>query len=353
MNQTVVESRLIKKEFMMECISLQFASSVSDISALRFSKFVKTAGIALRLIKELATEKYEFVYFTLSPVGFAFYRDLLFVSIMKLFGVKILYHLHGKGIRKAAGSSLVKKQLYKFTFRNTFVIVLADSLGSDIDAVYSGTPFVVNNGIASTNISQQINIKDKSDVVDILYLSNLVRSKGILVFLDSLCILRERNVAFRANIVGNDGSINREELNKLIKEFTLEDTVYVPGPKYGVDKYNVLNTSDIFCLPTLNDAFPLVLLEAMQCGKPVVSTFEGAVPDIVDNGKTGLLVHQQNPEELADALQTLISDEKLRRKMGEEGRKKFKSLYTVERFEENMCNVFSCITDRREISKDC
>jgi len=341
MNQTVVGSQLIKKTFLMTCIPLQFASSINDISVLRFNKFVKTAGIALRLIKELATERYSFVYFTLSPVGFAFYRDLLFVSIMKLFRVKIVYHLHGKGIRKAAESSLVKKKLYKFAFRNTSVIALAQSLVTDIEAVYDGTPFIVNNGIPTENIAQPISIEDKLGVVQILYLSNIARSKGTLVFLDSLCLLRDRNVTFQANIVGNDSSsVSFDELNALINKLKLEEAVHVLGPKYGSDKYEALNTSDIFCFPTLNDAFPLVLLEAMQCGKPVVSTFEGAIPDIVDHGKTGLLVHQQNVEELADALQQLIEDENMRKKMGECGRGKFNSCYTLEIFEKNMLNVF-------------
>ena len=338
-NEAVIKSRLINEHFSIRCIPLQFASSISDLSSIRFSKFNKTILIALCLIKALVSGKYAFVYFTLSPVGLSFYRDLLFVLIMKAFRVKILYHLHGKGIRRAAESNNIKKFLYKFAFKDTSVIVLASTLSRDIETVYAGTPFVVNNGIPPLPAYCPCT-RESMSVVQILYLSNIKRSKGIQVLLDSLSILRDKKLTFHVQLVGNDGDLNNSDLELIIKKMNLDIFVSALGPKYGADKNEVLKACDIFCLPTLNDAFPLVILEAMQCGKPVVSTFEGAIPDIVDDGNTGLLVRQKDSTELAEALQKLISNKKLRNDMGQRGLEKFFANYTLPKFEQNICEVF-------------
>ncbi|MGB9499919.1 MAG: glycosyltransferase family 4 protein [Dissulfuribacterales bacterium] len=340
MNELVVKSPLINQQFSITTIPLQFASSISDISSLRLNKFIKTINITFHLIKALATKKYAFVYFTLSPIGFAFYRDLLFISILKLFHANILYHLHGKGIKKNAESNLIKKFLYNFAFKNTSVIVLAYRLAKDIEMVFNGTLYCVNNGIQCYN-TDYLPKKSSIGIVQILFLSNLKRSKGLLDLIASLAVLRKRGIYFQATIAGNDGDLTKINLDTLIKKLKLDDYVQVVGPKYDNEKCTLLSNADIFCFPTHNDAFPLVLLEAMQLGKPVISSVEGAIPDIVEHGKTGLLVHQQNIEELADALQELIENEETRKKMGTEGRKKFLSCYTQKKFEENILSVFT------------
>jgi len=78
----------------------------------------------------------------------------------------------------------------------------------------------------------------------------------------------------------------------------------------------------------------------MQAGLPVVSTFEGAIPEIVDDGVTGFLVPQKNPQALAEKLEILIKDSELRQKMGAAGRKKFLEKYTVDKFENNLLAIF-------------
>ena len=65
----------------------------------------------------------------------------------------------------------------------------------------------------------------------------------------------------------------------------------------------------------------------MACGKPVISTKVGAIPEIVDHGKTGFLVEPKNPKQIAEAILKLASDEKLRSKLGSEGRRKAREKY--------------------------
>ena len=129
--------------------------------------------------------------------------------------------------------------------------------------------------------------------------------------------------------------------NDMVKERNLQDSVQYIGKQYGKDKETCYANSDIFVFPTFyhNECFPLVLLEAMSYGLPCVSTNEGAIREIIDDGITGYIVEKNNPQILADKLELLIKDATLRQKMGNEGKKKFEENYTLEIFEHNFFNA--------------
>lgn len=116
---------------------------------------------------------------------------------------------------------------------------------------------------------------------------------------------------------------------------------YFHGKKYNEDKKVFFENADIFIFPTLNEAFGLVLLEAMQHHLPCVSTTEGGIPGIIDDGKTGFLVPKHDAETLAEKIQTLLSDAALRQRMGEAGREKYEKEFTLEVFEKRMTEILS------------
>lgn len=106
----------------------------------------------------------------------------------------------------------------------------------------------------------------------------------------------------------------------------------------GKDKEAFLNAADIFVFPTFyhNECFPLVLLEAMEHGVACISTTEGGIPDIIDNGKTGFLVPKHDVAALADKILLLLSNPDLRCNMGKAGRVKFEKEFTLNVFENRM-----------------
>lgn len=114
---------------------------------------------------------------------------------------------------------------------------------------------------------------------------------------------------------------------------------YFHGKKYNEDKKAFFENADIFIFPTLNEAFGLVLLEAMQHHLPCVSTTEGGIPGIIDDGKTGFLVPKHDAENLADKIEFLLTDSALRQRMGEAGREKFEKEFTLEVFEKRMAEI--------------
>lgn len=119
-----------------------------------------------------------------------------------------------------------------------------------------------------------------------------------------------------------------------------EFAIYL-GKKYGDEKNEEYAKSDIFVFPTFypNECFPLVLLEAMQQGLPCISTNKGGIASIIDDGKTGFLVEKRNSLLLADKLEVLLKDKKLRMDMGIVGKEKFEQKFTLSKFEERMLKI--------------
>lgn len=138
--------------------------------------------------------------------------------------------------------------------------------------------------------------------------------------------LKTRNVPVRLFVAG--GGEMLPSLQEMSKRLDVEDYIYwlgnVPDPK------GVLQASDMFLLVSTGEAFGLVLAEAMACGVPIVGTRSGSLPEVVEEGKTGLLVPPRNAKELATAIQALSTDATLRHKMSAQALERVKDHFTVQ-----------------------
>lgn len=182
--------------------------------------------------------------------------------------------------------------------------------------------------------------------VEILFLSNLLEAKGVLVLLEACRQLKNSSLPFHCTFVGGDADLTVELCSQKVSDLGLTRQVEFVGKKYGEEKAQAFSHADIFAFPTHyhNECFPLVLLEAMQHGLPVVSTFEGGIADIVEEGVTGYLVPKKDAEALAEKLAMLINDPELRKKMGRAGREKFAANYTLEIFEQRLTAILNQLT---------
>lgn len=342
MNTYLLNSDLIQQHFDIEVIDLKFGKTIRELESFSFRKVFKAIGYGFQILKKLTCRKCDMVYFTFTPTGLGFYRDAFYILLLKIFRSRIVLHLHGKGIEKNTGTS-AKKQLYKRVFKNTHLICLSDRLQADVKDVYEGKPFVVPNGIAVENRTSSPKKKSGKSVLRILFVSNLILNKGVLVLVQALAILKKSGHDFHVRFVGAPSNITIDMLNEKLKECGIDGAATVLGPLYGKAKFEEFENADIFVFPTYNDAFPLVNLEAMQFGLPVVSTFEGSIPDIVKDNETGFLVNREDVHMLAEKISLLLKDENLRITMGANGYERFISNYTLPHFERNILQTFNTV----------
>lgn len=340
-NKSLLESKAINAEFDIRVIPFNFVDNINDIGKLSFLKIAKLVSRTITIIYRMISERPDLVYFNFSVYGFALYRDFWFALLFKRLAPKVAFHLRTQGVLTQATSSKLKKWIFTTTFRNSYVICLSEFLAKDISTVYEKSPIIVNNGIE--DFYPGFHRRTSGQKPTILFLSNLSRSKGVFDLIDAFSILKVKGVEFTGLIVGNQGDMTEAQIEVELRKRQLIEEVRLLGPKYGKEKYELLCATDIFVFPTYFEAFPGVVLEAMQFEIPVVSTYEGAIPEIIDEGINGLLVQKQNSNELAEKMNSLINNPEMREALGRNGRCKFVKQYTLEIFEENMKKAFNKI----------
>lgn len=174
---------------------------------------------------------------------------------------------------------------------------------------------VIHNGIdltwwKSQTLSFKKELHKSNETLLGLTVAELHPRKGIHVLLEAIeaLVKTKKNLHFA---IAGDGP-QRKILEKLIAKRGLNNTVTLLGRQKNIPY--LMKTADFFVLPSVREAFGMVILEAMVSGLPIIASKTGGIPEIIKNEKTGLLVPPNNPEKLAEAIQKLISSKKLREK---------------------------------------
>jgi glycosyltransferase involved in cell wall biosynthesis len=170
----------------------------------------------------------------------------------------------------------------------------------------------------------------------VLSAGRLSPDKGFGVLIDAVLVGRRRFPEARFLICG-DG-VQREELERRIRKQGLCDIVAFAGFRPDFDEW--MPNADVFVLPSFAEGLPNVLLEAHACAVPVVATAVGGTPELVLDGKTGLLVPAGNAGALASAMARLLDDVDLRDRMGAAARARVREQFTFEKQAEEYQRLF-------------
>lgn len=337
--QYIKDSSSINNIFNCNYINLGTSITVDEIGKNPLIKITRYLKILVSVLYSLLFKNIDVVYLAITAKGLGFYKDFPIALLAKIFGKKLVLHFHNKGIKNRQ-HKVIDNFLYNYLFVNTKVILLSKRLFSDIKKyVAPSDVFFCPNGIPKINYDVVDCFKNKTP--QILFLSNLIESKGVYVLLNALKVLKDNKIAFHCNFVGGEGDVSEEMFHEIVSTLNISDNVTYLGKKYNEEKIQIFLKSGVFVLPTFynNECFPLVLLEAMQFGLPIITTNEGGISDIVIDNKTGFLVEKQNSEQLAEKIELLIKNPREAKEMGEAGKKRFYENYTLEKFEERMVEI--------------
>jgi glycosyltransferase involved in cell wall biosynthesis len=183
-----------------------------------------------------------------------------------------------------------------------------------------------------------------SNATKILFVGRLVPEKGIFDLLNAFSMLLKNMQNVELLIVGSGSPKVRIEIDRLIAKLKIRLKIKFLGNIKYSDMPQFHNLSDIFCLPSFEtknwaEQFGYSMVEAMACGKPVVSTWTGSIPEVVKHRDTGILVEPNNPFALQAALEELLFNKAEREKMGRNGRK-----WVLQKFEANkIASQLACI----------
>jgi colanic acid/amylovoran biosynthesis glycosyltransferase len=177
----------------------------------------------------------------------------------------------------------------------------------------------------------------------VLCVGRLVPEKGQSVLLHAFARLADRGVDAELELVGYGPAEN--DLKRLAERLGLANRVIFAGA-VGQDAIGAhYEAASVFCLPSFWEGIPVVLMEALACRRPVIATAVAGVRELVREGKTGLLVSPGREDELADALERLLEDPALRRRMGEAGRRYVADCYNIDSSAESLARLFGGVID--------
>ncbi len=209
-----------------------------------------------------------------------------------------------------------RKALLKKIQNSKFMVTVSDFNKAHLETlapVESNRIVRVYNGIDLSRFSA--NGSTQQTPFTILCVARLVEKKGHADLIQACKLLRERGISFRCWIVGM--GLLRKDLDKQIRDSDLGDTVFLLGPHTQLEVVERYHSSDLFVLPCRvdsdgnRDGLPVSIVEALACGLPVVSTAVTGIPEVIAHGENGLLVPDNNPVILADAIESLIKDRNL------------------------------------------
>ncbi|HEY2537315.1 MAG TPA: glycosyltransferase family 4 protein [Solirubrobacteraceae bacterium] len=222
-------------------------------------------------------------------------------------------------------ADVARHRLAEKVGRALFVVCISDYARSQLMALSSVDAWerlhVIHVGIPIgqfTRLGEDRSSNGRNPMI--LFIGRQIPKKGQAVLLEAVSLLAERGHILDVTLAGEGPA--RPELERLAERLGIASRVVFPGA-IGQEEIHALYTgASIFCLPSFAEGVPGVLMEAMAMELPVVSTRITGIPELIDDGETGLLVAPGRPDELADALERLIVEPSLGREMGARARQK-------------------------------
>lgn len=280
------------------------------------------------------------VYIPAGQTNVGYMRDVGFILIAKLFGKKVITHLRGGNFRNWYNHApdIIRWTVRKVHPLTHLQIVLSDRLHPLFDWLLPPEKIItVPNGLDIPDPGR----KDKKDrPLEVLYLSNYIREKGVLEVLNAAKTLAKEEVHFTLAGGWSEAETRLKVLDFLDKNPGLSVTLH--GPLSGEEKEEVLRNADVFVMPThyINEGLPWALIEAMAWRLPLISTRHAAIPDCIEEGGNGFFVEKRSAEDLAGKIKLFLEEPDLALEMGKRSRELYESRFREKHFIEGLRMAF-------------
>ncbi|MFX0210886.1 MAG: glycosyltransferase family 4 protein [Candidatus Hodarchaeota archaeon] len=297
----------------------------------------------LNLVRLILLKKPRIVYLTLSQTLIGYTRDVLFFIPAIVLSKKIILHLQGGSFRNFyENSNFLIRKLIKYTLKGVArILILSKRFESIFDGIFPKKNLrIVPDGIKVPEF-ESINKYKDSKTPRVLYTGTLMEEKGFLCIIKAIpIVIGQRDAEFI--FIGDwYRDKDRNKALNLIRRFGIARYVNFLGTVDGETKQRWFLSSDIFVfVPLHEEGQPLTILEAMGYSLPIISTNSGCIEDMVVDSENGFIVKRGDHQAVAEKLLILLSNDELRTKMGELGKRRFFDRFTAERFIHNLGQAF-------------
>ncbi len=296
-----------------------------------WSRSATLIGNTLRLLALLGARRFDLVQLNPSLVKYSLFRESVHLLILSAFRLakKTVVFFHGWDpllAKRINDNPFWRAVFVKIYSQAALVLVLFKTcrdqliqLGLDPQKIKISTTMYERPEEPEGLIESDHAVNGK---IQILFMSRLLCEKGVFASAEVGRLLAESGRRDFRVVVAGDGKESRK-LKNYIFENGLQEYISTPGFVSGSTKQKLLAESDIFLFPTIyNEGCPVVVLEAMGAGQAIVSTPVGAITDVVKNYENGFLISSRDPRDFYEAVDRLIENRKLLRRIQKLNRKK-------------------------------
>jgi glycosyltransferase involved in cell wall biosynthesis len=224
-------------------------------------------------------------------------------------------------------------------------MLIADGIAADrVVTVHEGVDAEHVDAVPAVNVHEAFFLPHGAPVVG--NVAALVPHKGQRYLIEAAHLVVQQIPDARFVILG-EGEL-REHLERQVRDYHLEKHVLLPG--FRADVLGCLKGFDLFVMSSVTEGLGTSLLDAMACGKPIVATTAGGIPEVVADKVNGLLVPPRDHHALAGAIVTLLKDKTLRDRFGAEGRRRFLESFTVEKMIDGTAAVYARVVGKPHVT---
>ncbi|WP_162056417.1 glycosyltransferase family 4 protein [Pontibacter pamirensis] len=325
-----VVTTIIKNNTQVNYIHFLSGKKDGHISAVRRLSEIVTSYVFL--IKLLIKDEFESVHLNLPLDVKAVLREAIVFLMCKAFNKPVLTHLHG-GKYSQGEPPFLLYLIVKYVLKNSKVIVALSELERQIlERRYQVNAIKVLQN--TVDYPSDVRKKAKDDkVVSLLFLGRLDENKGLKYIIEAVETLNKKGLSnhFSLTICGK-GPLD-EFISEKVKEWRNISYMGVVG---GEKKKQILNSSDVFILPSLYEGLPVALLEAMAYGVVPIVTAVGAMKLVVENGKNGFIVEYCSATDLSQKIESLLLDRDALITFSGEARKYISTNYNMVNYIESL-----------------
>jgi len=302
----------------------------------------RTARDAVRVWRAARGLDVVHVHSALAPAVTLVRASLLSVA-GRLAGCRVIVHVHGGNVETWLSTSW-RRRLVRLAMAPADRVIAVWTAGErTLSAVLGATKVrLVDNGVPIDDFRPSA---PTTRVPRILYVGLLTPRKGVLDLVEASRLLVDRGVEHELWLVG--GTPDEGPAAEVPVRAAATGVAHLLGSRPPEEMAAAYAEGDVFCLPSWWEAMPLSVLEAMAFGLPVVATDVGDVCRAVAHGETGYVVPARSAPALADALEPLLRDPELRRRMGVAGRHRVESQFSSTSTAKAVSAVFAELTRGR------
>ncbi|MEO5378836.1 MAG: glycosyltransferase family 4 protein [Magnetococcus sp. DMHC-6] len=326
-------------------IDLVYISTLSTTQAnAGLIKLWEAGGAYLRVIWQ-TRQPVDVLHLHLSHKS-SFFRKYIIFLWARLWNIPTVAHIHSGRFKLfyEGSSSWVQWMIRHCLEQSRVVFVLSDIWRQYVRGVVNNPNiFVLPNGAVPAQIVKPPMVGEKR--VHLLFMGRLGAPKGTYDLLLAFAALFESYPQVRLTLAG-DGEV--DEVRAWVAQAGLAAVVAVPGWIADQQRLEAFEQCDIFVLPSYFEGMPGAVLEAMAMGIPIVATSVGGVPEAVEGHRNGFLVEPGDVTALTACLRTLIADEPLRQKMGQESFKIILEKFDIRRIVEDLVQHYETIVNSEQ-----